>query len=151
MRAEFGLDSLPQHATHEVEPPTLIANPAMRLVENALRRYRARSGTPQRQQERWAGKRGKQGKARRREIKVGTLEVEQRIAGLQRAKASTDPHILVGELPEEIRLPALPEPWRRLLNGLRIIACQAETLTAAPLAPHLGKPAEVHALIKARF
>ena len=56
MRAEFGLDSLPQHATHEVEPPTLIANPAMRLVENALRRYRARSGTPQRQQERWAGK-----------------------------------------------------------------------------------------------
>ena len=36
LRQEFGLDSLPQHATEEVEPATVIANPAMRLIDKAL-------------------------------------------------------------------------------------------------------------------
>ena len=70
---------------------------------------------------------------------------------MQRAKASADSHILASDLPEEIRIAALPEPRRRLLDGLRMIAYRAEPLTAAPLAPHLGKPNEVRALVKALF
>ena len=40
---------------------------------------------------------------------------------------------------------------RCLLDTLRLICYRAETLTATLLAPHLGKPAEVRALVKALF
>ena len=70
---------------------------------------------------------------------------------MQRARKSTDSHILAGELPHEIRLAALPAARRCLLDTLRLICYRAETLTATLLTPHLGKPAEVRALVKALF
>ena len=69
--------------------------------------------------------------------------------GLERARSSTPSHVLAGELPEELRLRALPGARRGLLDGLRMIACRAETAMASVLAPHLGKPAEVRALARA--
>ena len=48
-------------------------------------------------------------------------------------------------------LAALPAARRCLLDTLRLICYRAETLTATLLAPHLGKPAEVRALVKALF
>ena len=99
---EFGLDSLPQHATEAVEPATVIANPAMRLIDKALKSDKARAG---RQQAHW---RGRPAQAKRREIKAAIDAVETQIAGLQRARKSTDSHILAGELPHEIRPAALP-------------------------------------------
>ena len=151
LRQEFGLDSLPQHATEEVEPATVIANPAMRLIDKALESDKARAGRLRRQQAHWRGRRGRPAQAKRREIKAAIDAVETQIAGLQRARKSTDSHILAGELPHEIRLAALPAARRCLLDTLRLICYRAETLTATLLAPHLGKPAEVRALVKALF
>ena len=68
---------------------------------------------------------------------------------MQRVCASTDCCVLAGDLLEEIRLEAVPEPRRCLLDCLRMIGYRAEILTASLLAPHLGKPAEVRALAKA--
>ena len=151
LRQEFGLDSLPQHATEEVEPATVIANPAMRLIDKALESDKARAGRLRHQQAHWRGRRSRLAQAQRRQIKAAIDALETQIAGLQRARKSTDSHILAGELPPEIRLAALPAARRCLLDTLRLICYRAETLTATLLAPHLGKPAEVRALVKALF
>ena len=82
-------------------------------------------------------------------VKAEIQAVEKDIAGLERARSSTPSHVLAGELPEELRLRALPGARRGLLDGLRMIACRAETAMASVLAPHLGKPAEVRALARA--
>ena len=50
LRQEFGLDSLPQHAAQEVEPATLVVNPAMRVIEKALKKNRRQAGKLRREQ-----------------------------------------------------------------------------------------------------
>ena len=74
----------------------------------------------------------------------GSTQVEQSIGGSQRAKASTDSHILAGDLTDEIRLAALPEQTRRLLDCLHTIVYRAETLAGTLVArlAHMANQAE---------
>ena len=71
-----------------------------------------------------------------RVVNPGSREIGK---GLKRLKAR-------GAAPQKPRAGADPGG---LLDGLRMIACRAETAMASVLAPHLGKPAEVRALARA--
>ena len=149
MRQEYGLDTLAEHATEEVAGGTRVVNPGSREIGKGLDRLKARSGRLRRRQAQLGRKSTPKARAERQRVKAEIQAVEKDIAGLERARSSTPSHVLAGELPEELRLRALPAPRRGLLDGLRMIACRAETAMASVLAPHLGKPAEVRALARA--
>ena len=149
MRQEYGLDTLAEHATEEVAGGTRVVNPGSREIGKGLKRLKARSGRLRRRQAQPGRKSTPKARAERQRVKAEIQAVEKDIAGLERARSSTPSHVLAGELPEELRLRALPGARRGLLDGLRMIACRAETAMASVLAPHLGKPAEVRALARA--
>ena len=149
MRQEYGLDTLAQHATEEVAGGTRVVNPGSREIGKGLDRLKARSGRLRRRQAQPGRKSTPKARAERQRVKAEIQAVEKDIAGLERARSSTPSHVLAGELPEELRLRALPGARRGLLDGLRMIACRAEIAMASVLAPHLGKPAEVRALARA--
>ena len=149
MRQEYGLDTLAEHATEEVAGGTRVVNPGSREIGKGLKRLKARSGRLRRRQAQLGRKSTPKARAERQRVKAEIQAVEKDIAGLERARSSTPSHVLAGELPEELRLRALPGARRGLLDGLRMIACRAETAMASVLAPHLGKPAEVRALARA--
>ena len=151
LRQEFGLDSLPQHAVQEVQPATLVVNPAMRVIEKALKKNRRQAGKLRREQAQLRGRRGQSARTRRAAVAAGIATVEGHIAGLERARASTDSHVPAGELPAALRLETLPAPRRSFWDGLRMIAYRAETQLAATVAPQLGKPAAVRSFVKALF
>ena len=149
MRQEYGLDTLAEHATEEVAGGTRVVNPGSREIGKGLKRLKARSGRLRRRQAQLGRKSTPKARAERQRVKAEIQAVEKDIAGLERARSSTPSHVLAGKLPEELRLRALPGARRGLLDGLRMIACRAETAMASVLAPHLGKPAEVRALARA--
>ena len=149
MRQEYGLDTLAEHATEEVAGGTRVVNPGSREIGKGLDRLKARSGRLRRRQAQLGRNSTPKARAERQRVKAEIQAVEKDIAGLERARSSTPSHVLAGELPEELRLRALPGARRGLLDGLRMIACRAETAMASVLAPHLGKPAEVRALARA--
>ena len=151
LRQEFGLDSLPQHAVQEVQPATLVVNPAMRVIEKALKKNRRQAGKLRREQAQLRGRRGQSARTRRAAVAAGIATVEGHIAGLERARASTDSHVPAGELAAALRLQTLPAPRRSFWDGLRMIAYRAETQLAATVAPQLGKPAAVRSFVKALF
>ena len=151
LRQEFGLDSLPQHAVQEVEPATLVVNPAMRVIEKALKKNRRQAGKLRREQAQLRGRRAQSARTRRAAVAAGIATVEGRIAGLERARASTHSHVPAGELAAALRLETLPAPRRSFWDGLRMIAYRAETQLAATVAPQLGKPAAVRSFVKALF
>ena len=149
MRQEYALDTLAEHASEEVAGGTRVVNPGSREIGKGLDRLKARSGRLRRRQGQLGRKSTPKARAERQRVKAEIQAVEKDIAGLERARSSAPSHVLAGELPEELRLRALPGARRGLLDGLRMIACRAETAMASVLAPHLGKPAEVRALVRA--
>ncbi len=85
-------------------------------ARNLPRRGSLRPGLasrPGRRQGGWIGKRGAEANASRREVKAEVAECERRTEGLQRAMASSDSHVLAGELPPKICLAALCEELSR--------------------------------------
>ena len=90
MRAEFGLDSLPEHALEEVEPDAWGVNPAWRTIGKALREERNAVGHLRRRRaaETDAAKAGE------RDARIRACD--QAIAGLVRALKSTDRHLRAG-------------------------------------------------------
>ena len=149
MRQEYALDTLAEHASEEVAGGTGVVNPGSREIGKGLDRLKARSGRLRRRQAQLGRKSTPKARAERQRVKAEIQAVEKDIAALERARSSAPSHVLAGELPEELRLRALPGARRGLLDGLRMIACRAETAMASVLAPHLGKPAEVRALVRA--
>ena len=47
LRANFGLDSLPEHRLQEMDPQARVVNPVWRNADNLIRRLRGRSGQQQ--------------------------------------------------------------------------------------------------------
>ena len=139
----------PTKPAEQVAGGTRVVNPGSREIGKGLDRLKARSGRLRRRQAQLGRKSTPKARAERQRVKAEIQAVEKDIAGLERVRRYAPSHVLAGELPEELRLRALPGARRGLLDGLRMIACRAETAMASVLAPHLGKPAEVRALVRA--
>ena len=122
MRQEYALDTLAEHATEEVAGGTRVVNPGSREIGKGLDRLKAKSGRLRRRQAQLGRKSTPKARAERQRVKAEIQAVEKDIAALERARSSTPSHVLAGELPEELRLRALPGARRGLLDGLRMIA-----------------------------
>ena len=146
MRAEFGLDSLPEHATVEVDPATKVVNPDRRVLQRCIDGLRSRIGTLHRQAA--AATRGSEAAS---EARAELRTAQRQLEGLEHVRSHTPTHVRAGDLPAEARLRALPDARRYLLDGLRMIAYRAETSLAHALAPRMGKPAEVRSLLRQVF
>lgn len=147
MRAEFGLDSLSEHALVAVEDDTWVVNPAWRTINKALQQARNQVGHLRR-------KRALQPSAKTAQARALDTQIEacnQLVQGFELARKATDEHMRAGELSESEKLQALPAPLRQLMHTLRMLAYRAETCMAASLAPGLDNPETARSLLKALF
>ncbi len=144
LRAEFGLDTLPEHALVEVEADAWVVNPACRTIGKALKQARNSVGNLRRK----LALQADAGSAPARALEARIQTCDQTIQGLLLARKVTDQHILAGELSPEARLQALPQPLRLLLDTLRLLAYRAETAMTTAVAPALDNPDTVRILAK---
>ena len=147
MRAEFGLDTLAEHALVEVDADERVVNPLWRWLERALRRLRGKAGHLHRK---LAAERGARSE-KALQLQAEVAAIERRITGLELARSDVQEHVRAGDLSPEERLQALPAPLRNLLDTLRMIAYRAETAMAGAVAPELSRPETVRPLLKALF
>ena len=153
-RAEFGLDSLPEHLLEPVDPDETVRNPAWSELDRDLNRARAKRGQ-RRDRAAEAGRKARQlrrqsreGKgraaarlreraaawqARAREARQQAAEFDAAATVLAERRRNTPQHIRAGDLPEERRYDALPGGLRELLVTLKMIAYRAETAMMATL------------------
>ena len=144
LRAEFGLDTLPEHALVEVEADAWVVNPACRTIGKALKQARNSVGNLRRK----LALQADAGSAPARALEARIQTCDQTIQGLLLARKVTDQHILAGELSPEARLQALPQPLRLLLDTLRMLAYRAETAMTTAVAPALDNPDTARSLLK---
>ena len=147
LRAEFGLDTLPEHALVEVEADAWVVNPACRTIGKALKQARNSVGNLRRK----LALQADAGSAPARALEARIQTCDQTIQGLLLARKVTDQHILAGELSPEARLQALPQPLRLLLDTLRMLAYRAETAMTTAVAPALDNPDTARSLLKSLF
>ena len=147
MRAEFGLDSLPEHGLVEVDAEAWVVNPAWRTIDKALKKARNEVGHLRRK--RALEPNAKTAAARALDEQIAACD--KLVEGFVLARKVTDQHMRAGELSEPEKLQALPEPLRQLMQTLRMLAYRAETCMAAALAPELDNPATARSLLKALF
>ncbi len=147
LRAEFGLDTLPEHALVEVEADAWVVNPAWRTIDKALKQARNTVGNLRRK----LALQADAGSAPARELETRIQTCDQTIQGLVLARKVTDQHMLAGELSPEARLQALPQPLRLLLDTLRMLAYRAETAMTTAVAPALDNPDTARSLLKSLF
>ena len=107
-RAEFGLDTLPEHALVEVDEHAWVVNPAWREIDNALKKERNRVGHLRRKRALEADAQSATALALDAQIQAsdGTIE------GLVRARQTAAHHVQAGELSEAERLQVLPRALR---------------------------------------
>ena len=144
MRAEFGLDTLAEHALEDVSEDEVVVNPLWRYLDNAVTKYSRRCADLHRR--RAQAKRGSEAAAK---LQAQVKTAERRLEGLQIARRQLPRKVRVGELSANERPQALAEPLRVLLDAVRMLAYRAETRMAAALAPRLSRPETARALIKA--
>ena len=147
LRAEFALDTLPEHALVEVDADAWVVNPAWREIEMALGKERNTVGHLRR-------KRALQRDANSDAARALDARIEacdRTIEGLVRAPQKADEHVRAGELSEAERLQALPAPLRLLMDTLRMTAYRAETAMATAVAPGLDNPDTARSLLKSLF
>ena len=147
MRAEFGLDSLPEHGLVAVDAEAWVINPDWRALDKELKRVRNKVGHLR--SKRALEPSAKTDRARRLDAQIA--DCDQQAGGLERARKMADMHVRAGDLPEAEKLQALPAPLRQLMQMLRMLAYRAETCMAAALAPQLDNPETVRSLLKALF
>ena len=147
LRAEFGLDTLPEHALVEVEADAWVVNPARRTIDKALKQARNTVGNLRRK----LALQADAGSAPARALEARIQTCDQTIQGLLLARKVTDQHILAGKLSPEARLQALPQPLRLLLDTLRMLAYRAETAMTTAVAPALDNPDTARSLLKSLF
>ena len=147
MRAEFGLDSLPEHGLVEVDAQAWVVNPAWRTIDKALKKARNEVGHLRRK--RALEPNAKTAAARALDEQIAACD--KLVEGFVLARKVTDQHMRAGELSEPEKLQALPEPLRQMMQTLRMLAYRAETCMAAALAPELDNPATARSLLKALF
>ncbi len=147
MRAEFGLDSLCEHALVAVQDDTWVVNPAWRAINKALKQARDKVG--QLRRKRASEPSAKTDRARQLDEQIEACD--ELVQGFELARQATDEHMLAGELSEPEKLQALPAPMRQLMQTLRMLAYRAETCMAAVLAPELDNPETARSLLKALF
>lgn len=147
-RAQFGLDSLPEHLLEPVDPETEVRNPAWSELDRLLNRVRSKRATRRDQaaradhkaralrlQSRRAkgkaaarlGERADNWLAKARQYRQEATELDAAATMLAARRRNTPKRIKVGEMEEGRRYEALPEPLRQLLLNLKMIAYRAET------------------------
>ena len=153
-RAEFGLDSLPEHLLEPVDPDETVRNPAWSELDRDLNRARAKRGQ-RRDRATEAGRKARQlrresrdskgraaaklreraaaWQARAREARRQATEFDAAATVLAERRSNTPKHLRAGDLPEERRYDALPGGLRELLVTLKMIAYRAETAMMAAL------------------
>ncbi len=146
-RAEFGLDSLCEHALVAVEDDTWVVNPAWRTITKELKKARNKVGHLRRKLA--LQPTAKTDKARALQEQIAASE--KLVEGFEVALKVTDEHMRAGDLSEAEQLQALPTPLRQLMHTLRMLAYRAETCMAATLAPELDNPETARSLLKALF
>ena len=147
LRAEFALDTLPEHALVEVDADAWVVNPAWREIEKALRKERNTVGHLRRK--RALERDANSDAARALDARIEACD--RTIEGLVRARQKADEHVRAGELSEAERLQALPAPLRLLMDTLRMTAYHAETVMATAVAPGLDNPDTARSLLKSLF
>ena len=147
-RAEFGLDSLPEHLLEPVDPETEVRNPAWSELDRDLNRVRGKRATRRdqearadrkaralRQESRRAkgkaaarlAERADKWRAKARKYREEAAALDAAAAVLAERRRNTPKRIKVGEMEEGRRYEALPEPLRQLALNLKMIAYRAET------------------------
>ena len=147
-RAEFGLDSLPEHLLEPVDPETEVRNPAWSELDRDLNRVRGKRATRRdqearadrkaralRQQSRRAkgraaarlAERADKWRAKARRYREEAAALDAAAAVLAERRRNTPKRIKAGAMEEGRRYEALPEPLRQLTLNLKMIACRAET------------------------
>ena len=106
LRAEFGLDTLPEHALVEMDEDAWVVNPAWRAIEKALKKERNSVGNLRRKQALESDAKSDAALALDARIQA----CDRTIEGLVRARQKADEHVRAGELSEAERLQALPAP-----------------------------------------
>lgn len=147
MRAEFGLDSLPEHALVAMEDDAWVVNPAWRVINKALKQERNKVGHLRRKLALQPNAKTDKACALQAEIAAS----EKLVEGFEVARKVTAEHMRAGDLSEAEQLQALPTPLRQLMHTLRMLAYRAETCMAATLAPELDNPETARSLLKALF
>ena len=117
LRQEFGLDSLPQHAAQEVEPATLVVNPAMRVIEKALKKNRRQAGKLRREQAQLRGRRGQSARTRRAAAQLLGRPAHDRLPCRDAARRDGGP--AVGQARRRAQLRQGAVPMRRQLAAAR--------------------------------
>ena len=117
LRQEFGLDSLPQHAVQEVEPATLVVNPAMRVIEKALKKNRRQAGKLRREQAQLRGRRGQSARTRRAAAQLLGRPAHDRLPCRDAGRRDGGP--AVGQARRRAQLRQGAVPMRRQLAAAR--------------------------------
>ena len=92
MRAEFGLDTLSEHALVAVDPDAWVVNPLWRVLEKALKKERNTVGNLRRKRALLADA----GSAAARDLQARIAACDRTIAGLVLARKKTDEHVQAG-------------------------------------------------------
>ena len=146
-RAEFGLDTLPEHALVAVDDEAWVVNPAWRQIDKALKNERNIVGNLRRKRALESDPAG----AGAHELDARIQACDRTIEGLVKARQTADHHVQAGQLSQAERLQALPAPLRLLMDTLRMIAYRAETAMATAVGPKLDNPDTARSLLKALF
>ena len=146
-RAEFGLDTLPEHALVDVDDEAWVVNPAWRQIDKALKNERNSVGNLRRKRALESDPAG----AGARALDARIQAFDRTIEGLVKARQTAEHHVQAGQLSQAERLQALPAPLRLLMDTLRMIAYRAETAMATAVAPQLDNPDTARSLLKSLF
>ena len=147
LRAEFGLDTLPEHVLVDVDDEAWVVNPAWCQIDKALKNERNTVGNLRRKRALETDPTG----AGARELDARIQACDRTIEGLVKARQTAEHHVQAGQLSQAERLQALPAPLRLLMDTLRMIAYRAETAMATAVAPGLDNPDTARSLLKSLF
>jgi hypothetical protein len=148
MRQEYAIDALVEYGTEADDATRLVPNPARKAVEVEL--HKARAEVAKLAASLGAAAMDNQESRRRtmRGFKIATgsvlgiplREARERVARLVEQRAALPERVPVGSVKSEVvRLKA---SRKRLSDGLKMLAYQAETDLAAQVAPHYARSAD---------
>lgn len=154
MRIHYGLDRLIDYSTEEIPDTTTVVNPAYRELDGKVRkqigvlnRLRAQFGGLTMKGE-IAPANVERHERKKADIQEQITLLEANVEQLKSERKATERHILVSQLPEDMKFTRLRTQSKLLIDTIKMIAYRAETAMANVLRQQLSKPDEARSLLR---
>ena len=154
MRIHYGLDRLIDYSTEKIPDTTTVVNPAYRELDGKVRkqigvlnRLRAEFGGLTMKGE-IAPLNVERHKRKKAELQEQITLLEADVEQLKSDRKATDRHILVSQLPEDMKFARLRTQSKLLIDTIKMIAYRAETAMANVLRQQLSRPDEARSLLR---